>query len=148
MGHSDFASFNEDGTKVDYPVFPFSIRYEPNPELSYEDTTYEKTYFERLSEIEPNTMLFKVWAMDKPASLGGTESLIGEVQLVSELVTSKWGDEHMYFRHQRADDDFRYQQDWSTAVDVAAMLLEGEEIEIKPYQTQRYSSCPLSWLFQ
>ena len=51
LGHSEFASYDQYGLKVDNPVFPFSVRYEPNPDLSYEDTTYERTYFERLCEI-------------------------------------------------------------------------------------------------
>ena len=28
------------------------------------------------------------------------------------MVTSNWGDEHMFFRHQRMDDDLKYKPEW------------------------------------
>ena len=71
VGHSEFASYRQDGEKVESPVFPFSLRFEPNGQLSYEDEQYEVSLFDRLKAIEPNTMLYRVWARDKPASLGG-----------------------------------------------------------------------------
>jgi len=80
-------------------VFPYSLRYEPNAELSYDDEDYTMTMFEHLSGIVEGTILYKVYAKDAPTSLGGQELLIGEIVLRSDLVTSKWGDEHMFFRH-------------------------------------------------
>ena len=75
------------------------MRFEANEELHYEDEFYEVNIFDRLGAIEPDTMLYKVWALDKPASLGGEELLIGEVVSRTQLVTSMWADKHMFFRH-------------------------------------------------
>jgi len=50
--------------------------------------------------------------MDQPAELGGKEQLIGQMKTKSQLVTSYWGDEHMYFRHQRMDDDLKLRPEW------------------------------------
>jgi hypothetical protein len=50
--------------------------------------------------------------MDEPAELGGTERMIAKLVAASEFTTSNWGDEHMYFRHQRMDDDLKIRPDW------------------------------------
>jgi len=46
-----------------------------------------------------NQVLYKVYALDKPLQLGGSEALIGEIQIDTQLVTSYWGDEHLFFKH-------------------------------------------------
>jgi len=99
LGSSEMATYTQDGVKVANPVFPYSLRYEPNAALSYDDEDYTMTVFEHLSGIAEGTTLYKVYAKDAPTSLGGQELLIGEIVLRSELKTSKWGDEHMFFRH-------------------------------------------------
>ena len=77
-------------------------------------------------------MLYRVWAREKPASLGGEELLIGEIVTRTQLVTSTWADKFMFFRHQRHDDDFRIHPEWVTS-DVNSLVLEGADIEIHPY---------------
>jgi len=99
VGHSDFATFDQCGIEFDNPVIPYSLRYEPNPALSYSDSQYTRTFHEHLSDIAPNTLLYTVHAQDRPKSQGGTEKPIGEIYLRSNLVTSKWADEQMFFRH-------------------------------------------------
>jgi len=47
--------------------------------------------------------------MDEP---DGIEKHIANIVLESELVTSKWADEKMFFRHNRMDDDLRYRPEW------------------------------------
>ena len=45
------AAYRENGSKVASPVFPYSLRFEPNSDLSYDGSNYDKTVFEQLSEI-------------------------------------------------------------------------------------------------
>ena len=45
------AAYKEDGSKVASPVFPYSLRFEPNSDLSYDGSNYDKTVFEQLGEI-------------------------------------------------------------------------------------------------
>ena len=82
--------------------------------------------------IEEDQVLYKVYARDAPASLGGEEQLIAEIVLKSKLVTSLWGDKHLFFRHQRHDDDFRYRPEWM-AETAAFLMNEGEEKKIHPF---------------
>lgn len=78
LGNSDMALYSQEGVKVAEPNFPYSIRYQPNPELSYADPEYTMTVFERMSAIPTGTVLYEVWAMDAPSTLGGTETKIAE----------------------------------------------------------------------
>ena len=99
VGVSELSEYNQDGEKEKEPVFPYSLRFEPNEHLSYEDDEYAMTVFDRLSMIEKGTVLYYVYAMDKPRSLEGEEALIGAIITTSELTTSLWGDKHLFFRH-------------------------------------------------
>ena len=154
VGHSNLASHDQDGQLVENPIFPFSMRFEVNPELKYEDTEYKETFQDQLAKIDYPTRLFSVYARSAPENQPGEtvdEQLIGYVNLESQLVTSKFADEKMFFRHQRQDDDFRLVPEWIEPFnedEITAVLLEGEEIEIKPYIEPRYSSCPFSTLFE
>ena len=40
-----------------------------------------------------------------PEEDGGTETNIGTLKLVGDLVPSAWGDENLYFRHQKMEED-------------------------------------------
>ena len=99
LGNSDMALYTQEGVKAAMPVFPYSLRYEPNPALSYDDEEYTMNVFDRISAIPTGTVLYTVWARDMPATLGGVETAIGEIVTKSELTTSVWGDTKMYFRH-------------------------------------------------
>ena len=69
--------------------------------------------------------------------------------LETQLVTSLWGDEHMYFRHQRMDDDIRHHPEWSehvfaiiTPIDVTG------KPQLRAYREKQPSPCPFAFLFQ
>ena len=50
--------------------------------------------------------------MDQPEELGGSEQMIAQIKTVSEMTTSLWGDEHLYFRHTRMEDDLALRPEW------------------------------------
>lgn len=57
-------------------------------------------------------MLYEVYAIEQP---GADEQHIANLFIRSQLTTSLWGDEKMYFRHHRPDDDFRFKPEWMSA---------------------------------
>ena len=80
--------------------------------------------------------LWKVSAWNAPPELGGQEELIGkntrrvydypfltnyhyagDIILKSPLVTSLWGDAHLFFRHQDMRDDFILHPEWDQYTD-------------------------------
>lgn len=99
VGLSNFAMFENDGTPVAEPVFPFSLRFEPTGNVEFSDE-YSGTYFtDQLMTIEEGTHLWKVYGMDAPEQLGGQEFYIGDLVTSSPTTTSKFGDKELFFRH-------------------------------------------------
>jgi len=58
--------------------------------------------------------MFTVSAIESPSSQPET---IGTIVLTSELSTSKFGDEALFFKHQRMEDDFDLKPDWLASID-------------------------------
>jgi len=98
VGLSEMASFTQEGV-YEGPVFPFSLRFEPSGDWEFPEKTYLKSFEKYLQTIPEGALLYNIYAMDKPAELGGTEKKIGQMKTKTKLVTSRWGDDHMYFRH-------------------------------------------------
>lgn len=70
------------------------------------------TFEDYLQTIPAGALLFNIYATDMPTELGGVETKIGQMKTKSTMVTSYWGDEHMFFRHQRMDDDLKFKPEW------------------------------------
>ena len=49
--------------------------------------------------------------------LGGVEAHIGDLVLTSEMTTSKWGDRHLFFRHQDMAEDVALFPEWEEFLD-------------------------------
>ena len=67
---------------------------------------------DNLTELKEGTTLFDVFALDKPELLGGTEQAIAQIILESDMITSNWGDEHLYFKHTFLLDDLELHPEW------------------------------------
>jgi len=79
----------------------------PNP------TTDDQLWLDHITAIPTDSVLFDVYAIDKPLELGGHEILIGTMQLIGDVIRSKWGDENLFFRHLRMDDDLKLMPEWT-----------------------------------
>merc|ERR1712080_290790 len=108
---SDWSFYGENGEAVASPVFPYMLRFHPTGELSFADE-YHGLFTEDLVSIDEGSTLYEVWAMDQPTELGGTETHIANLVLDSQITTSKWGDKHLYFRHQDMWDDIDLVPEW------------------------------------
>ena len=82
-----------------------------------------------------------------PTELGGTESLIASFVTASTLVTSYWGDEHMFFRHQKMDDDLVIHPEWIPYTPVFKVFGDKGNF-VRDAATNFISSCPFAYLFQ
>ena len=112
VGLSDWARRGQDGVKESRPVFPYRLRFRITGELAFPDT-YQQSSTADLVTIPSGTTLYQVLAMDKPEEQGGTERHIADLVLVSEMITSIWGDQHLYFRHQDMAEDIQLRPEWN-----------------------------------
>ena len=142
VGLSDMASIQQDGT-LDTPVFPWSLRFEPTGQFEFPDKTYDVPFEQYLQTIPAGSVLFNIYATDQPAQLGGVEKKIAQLKTKSTMVTSYWGDEHMYFRHQRMDDDLKLRPEW-TPYTPNPKVFGSEQVE----RVTNSIFCPFFALFQ
>ena len=73
-------------------------------------------YVDQLTQIPKNVNLYDIYAYDKPRQLGGKESLIGTLKLEGQLIKSSWGDQRLFFRHQKMSDDLEIHPEWKPYV--------------------------------
>lgn len=147
VGMSDFAKFDQEGNEETDLVFPWSLRFEPTGEFSYPHDTYDVPFETYLAEIAPGSLLFKIYATDLPTELGGKESLIGEMRTVTNMVTSQWGDEHMFFRHQLMDDDLKLKPEWEPYTpNYKVFSTFGKNVA--DLTNKVISACPFAFLLQ
>jgi hypothetical protein len=66
------ASRRQDGT-YETPVFPWKLRFVSSHQFNMPDKTYNTPFEQFLQTIPVGSTLFYVYAMDKPAELGGQE---------------------------------------------------------------------------
>ena len=91
---SEIATYDQEGKREGQPVFPFRVRISPTGEYST-----GPNYLDDLATIPAGTLLYNIYAEDKPCEIGGTEQYIGKLVTKSKLTTSLWGDSHLKFRH-------------------------------------------------
>lgn len=89
------AVYNEEGQRVVNPVAPYQIVLEASQGMR-EDTSDFRT---ELAKIPAESPLYEVWAAESQDD--DTPRCIGRLITDSEFVTSRYGDETLFFKHQR-----------------------------------------------
>jgi hypothetical protein len=103
-GTSAMAMFNLDGSEVEKAEFPYELRAYVNTEVIPEfDSQSQMDYIGSIaaSGDEP---LFTIYAKQDPES---EEELIGYIHTSSDMTTSTFGDDQLFFRHQAFNRDMR-----------------------------------------
>jgi hypothetical protein len=63
--------------------------------------------------IPSGTVLYEIYGIDAPKEIGGKEWLIGTLETTSNMTTSRWGDKHLFFRHQDMAIDLKIHPEWT-----------------------------------
>jgi len=116
VGLSNWGQYGESGTPVADPKFPFMLRFHPTGEFMFSED-YVRPFTEDLTSIPAGSTLYEVWALDNPAGLGGVEKHIADLVLTSDMITSLWGDSHLFFRHQDMAEDVVIHPEWEEFLD-------------------------------
>lgn len=102
----------------------------------------------QLQTIPSGATLFDIYALDIPTELGGTETLIGSLELTSNLYASAFGDAVIQFRHQNLDHDLELHPEWDPYVfdfyrEQNPTLTVAERKELQASNAaKRSSGCP------
>jgi len=111
VGLSDWSSHDQYGTPANNSVFPYRLRFHPTGNISFTDH-FTKHHTEDLVTIQNGTLLYEIFALDKPEELEGVEMHIGNLVTLSNMVTSWWGDRKLFFRHQDMVEDLKIRPEW------------------------------------
>lgn len=122
VGLSDVASFTEQGSPVCPDeesacdvLFPYELIFKPNPVLreQFVDAAPSEEGLEELvSSIPEGTKLYDVFARAEPQDVDLIR--LGTLETTSEFLYSEFGDNELFFRHQRITDDFALRPEWNT----------------------------------
>lgn len=90
--------------------------------------------------------MFKVFAYSDPIHKlsGGRGDLIGRVIATSSFTTSLWGDQQLFFKHQRIEDDLEYFPWWKDYLQTWSMGTLADTGVISPPPAEK---CPFAFLF-
>jgi len=115
VGISNWAQFGQTGVEEADPVFPFKLRFHPTGEFVFPDS-YVQPFTEDLKTIPSGSTLYEIFAWDLPEELGGVEKHIGNLVTTTEMTTSLWGDQHLFFRHDDEAHDLVLKPEWNEFV--------------------------------
>jgi hypothetical protein len=110
VGVSDLAQYDEQGNEFNPPKFPFRIVVQPNQQLrtTFPAECVTRNLVSRLLAIEPGR-LFNVYAIDTPSS---SPQLIGFIDAIGKPIGSSFGDQLLFFKHQKREEDFAFRPEW------------------------------------
>jgi len=120
VGLSDVCSYTQDGQKVDKPVFPFELFFEPTGEVNFEDQKKgNDDLLNELAGIPDGTDVFEIRAFASPMDASqGNVITIGTLTTKGTCHRSLFGDQELFFRHQRMEEDFALAPDWIQQMEV------------------------------
>jgi len=112
MGLRDLALYDCKGNLAAKAKYPFELIFRPHSQLKgkYGDT-YTKDYLSQLKEVPTGFDIYDVYAIDDP-SKPTVQKKIGSLRTTSQMTTSYWGDESMFFKHNYMDDDLKENPAW------------------------------------
>jgi len=109
VGLSEVASYDQSGNEESSPQFPWSLVFKPNPQLNSLPDTFSAKLDDILATIPQGTDIFEIHAVDCPSCKAYR---IGTIKTDSQFTRSSYGDQHLFFEHQRKEDDLAIRQDW------------------------------------
>jgi len=136
VGLRDLAAINCKGTTVATPKYPWMVIFRPDPALqSRHPDTYRDDYMKQLKSIPSGTAYYDVYAYATPQTT--TPVKIGSIKTISASVSSYWGDESFFFRHNFMEYDLKENPSWEayTPKPFALQILLEENTtpaEVKP----------------
>jgi len=113
LGLSDFATYDENGSKSATPQFPFRLVFQAQPALKKMFSTGFTTndLCSMIDSIAPGD-IYNVYAEAIP---NAPPQLIGVISTLNQPTSSLFGDQLLFCEHKRMEDDFLFHPEWQAA---------------------------------
>jgi len=115
VGLSDMAKYDIMGNAESNVKFPYQIVYEPLVSTTSSASEDANDYVKRLEQFKSGAQLFNIFAKRTPTA---AFEPFGTLTLSSDCTASKYGDEHLFFRHQRIEEDLALEPTWEPQIDL------------------------------
>jgi hypothetical protein len=135
VGLSDVCKYSQNGTAF-AAVFPYEIQFDPADVHIPSGKMSPERLMQLLSSIDAGRHFFDVYTYDSPAAKKqGRREKLGTMTTTSKCVQSLFGDDKLFFRHQRMEEDFALKPEW-----IPDATSEGCEASNKPISTWQCAS--------
>lgn len=113
VGLSDAARWTQAGDHIESPKFPYEIIWTPTHAVNTNGATTTEALVHMLETIPIGTQLYRVSVYETPwDKYNGKPTELGVVATASECRGSKFGDNVLFFKHQRMEDDWALRPEW------------------------------------
>jgi len=115
VGLSDLARYDQEGNEEE-PIFPFKVSLKPTGEVNFreeESPTNLEFLQQFVDNIPAGTAPYSFVAHANPDDIEGTE--LARLVVVDGCFPSKFGDEKLFFQHQRIEEDMELRPEWGAA---------------------------------
>jgi hypothetical protein len=114
VGVSDFAMYNQDGSKVATPHFPFENIFRPSSSVAnLFPADYAADFTVQLATIASGTTIYNMFAAQAP---NVTPVHIGDIVLTTKFTTSYFADRYYFIKHQDMREDIAFHPEWDAYV--------------------------------
>ena len=103
--------YDQDGNE-EYPIFPFKVALKPTSKIHFSNVKLPTDRYLRqfTDKIKNGTELYSFVAYADPQDVNGTE--LAKMVIVNGCYPGKYGDEKLFFRHQRVEEDIELKPEW------------------------------------
>lgn len=108
VGLSDVCRYDQNGKHTRTPKFPFELLFHGHSDTNPYNTAGPDP-LSTLTKIPAGTTLFKVYAKASPKS---SKVFLGNMRTETGCHSTLFGDEKLFFEHQRMEEDFKLRPDW------------------------------------
>ena len=111
VGLMDLAQFDQFGKLYDDNIkSPFKLVFKPSKETKDLFTDhFTEDFITQLETIPIETTLYDTFALESPLS---TPVQIGKLVIKQTFRASKWGDKHLFFKHEYMENDYIKHPEW------------------------------------
>ena len=109
--YNPYYRYDQDGNE-EVPNFPYKIALKPTGEVNFRDEPSNNLDFlqQFIDLIPDGTTLYTFITYSDPKDVYGTE--MGKLVVVDGCYPTKFGDEELFFRHQRLEEDIELRPEW------------------------------------
>lgn len=116
VGLSDVCTYDQDGEKVNNVIFPFLAAFVPTGDIRFrEDYSELPEFLKQFTDLPNGTILYRLKGHQNPNDKLGVN--LGEVVTTDKCISSDFGDNKIFFRHQPIEEDKELMPEWADSYD-------------------------------